>query len=179
MLGALCFVVGVPVLLGGPVQVLGHAGEVEHCVQYLCPHVNAFFVGFIAGWVLELLLRDAVLLEHPLGFFCVSRVCVVCRVNHWWGLATRCTQTGALLPNLCTPVPGPSPPPQTLVADAHSLQLKLPPPNVPLPGCRTNPAVASGAPLVELLMVTSVWSVQLLKTLCQVRRVRSWVCFHP
>ncbi len=57
---------------------------------------------------------------------------------------------------------------QTMVADAHSLQFKLPPPNVPLPACRTNPAVASGAPLVEVLVVTSVWCIQLLKLLCQV-----------
>ena len=56
-----------------------------------------------------------------------------------------------------------------MVADAHSLQFKLPPPNVPLPACRTNPAVASGAPLVEVLVVTSVWCIQLLKLLCQVR----------
>lgn len=59
-----------------------------------------------------------------------------------------------------------------MVADAHSLQFKLPPPGVPLPASRINPAVAAGAPLVEALTVTSVWCVQLLKTLCQVRGAR-------
>eukprot|EP00887_Chlorella_sp_A99_P000408 scaffold13.g408.t1 len=38
---------------------------------------------------------------------------------------------------------------QTLVADACSLQVKLPPPGVPLPALKQVPSVAAGAPVVE------------------------------
>lgn len=58
---------------------------------------------------------------------------------------------------------------QTLVADALSLQFKLPPAGVPWPGAHANPDVAFGAPLVHTLVVTSVWVIQVLRCLCQVR----------
>jgi hypothetical protein len=57
---------------------------------------------------------------------------------------------------------------QALTADAHTLQLKLPPPGAAPPAARAAPTVAGGAPVVEGLAVTSVWCVQLLKMLAQV-----------
>lgn len=64
-----------------------------------------------------------------------------------------------------------------MTADAQTLQLKLPPPGVPPPPTHTSAGVASGAPVVEGLAVTSVWAVQLLKLLAQVgegRRQDDW-----
>lgn len=55
-----------------------------------------------------------------------------------------------------------------MAADAQTLQFKLPPPGVPLPPTHMSPGVASGAPVVEALAVTSLWTVQLLKLLAQV-----------
>lgn len=55
-----------------------------------------------------------------------------------------------------------------MTADAHTLQLKLPPPGCPPPPTHRSPGVACGAPVVEGLAATSVWCVQLLKTLAQV-----------
>ena len=57
---------------------------------------------------------------------------------------------------------------QTLVADAVSLQFRLPPPGVPAPGARRSNAIAGGAPVVDALVITSVWAVHLLRTLSQV-----------
>ena len=57
---------------------------------------------------------------------------------------------------------------QTLVADAMSLQFKLPPAGVPWPAAHASPEVAWGAPVVHTLVVTSVWVIQLLRSLCQV-----------
>ncbi len=57
---------------------------------------------------------------------------------------------------------------QTLVADALSLQFKLPPPGEPAPAARSSAAVAGGSPVVDAVAVTSVWAVHLLRTLCQV-----------
>jgi hypothetical protein len=57
---------------------------------------------------------------------------------------------------------------QTLAADSHTLQIKLPPPGVKLPAARCSEHVAGGAPVVELLGITSIWAVQLLKIMCQV-----------
>ena len=57
---------------------------------------------------------------------------------------------------------------QTLVADAVSLQFRLPPPGVPAPGARRSTAIAGGAPVVDALVITSVWAVHLLRTLSQV-----------
>eukprot|EP00891_Asterochloris_glomerata_P001718 jgi/Astpho2/1718/Aster-04143 len=56
---------------------------------------------------------------------------------------------------------------QTLVADALSLQFKLPPPGEPAPAARSSAAVAGGSPVVDAVAVTSVWAVHLLRTLCQ------------
>lgn len=58
---------------------------------------------------------------------------------------------------------------QAMTADAQTLQFKLPPAGVPLPPTHVSPGVASGAPVVEGLAVTSLWTVQLLKLLAQVR----------
>lgn len=57
---------------------------------------------------------------------------------------------------------------QAMTADAQTLQFKLPPAGVPLPPTHVSPGVASGAPVVEGLAVTSLWTVQLLKLLSQV-----------
>ena len=57
---------------------------------------------------------------------------------------------------------------QTLVADAVSLQFRLPPPGVPPPVARRSPAIAHNAPVVDTLVITSVWAVHLLRTLSQV-----------
>ena len=62
---------------------------------------------------------------------------------------------------------------QTLVADALSLQFKLPPPGEPAPAARSSAAVAAGSPVVDAVAVTSVWAVHLLRTLCQ---VGLWQC---
>jgi hypothetical protein len=57
---------------------------------------------------------------------------------------------------------------QTLVADALTLQLKLPPAGVPAPVARSSPTVAGGAPVIDVLAVTSVWAVHILRSLSQV-----------
>ncbi|PSC70291.1 AT-rich interactive domain-containing 4-like [Micractinium conductrix] len=54
---------------------------------------------------------------------------------------------------------------QAMTADAHTLQLRAPPPGVAPPPVHASPAVASGAPVVEVLAAASVWCVQLLKEL--------------
>ena len=64
---------------------------------------------------------------------------------------------------------------QTLVADALSLQFKLPPPGEPAPAARSSAAVAAGSPVVDAVAVTSVWAVHLLRTLCQVGLCRVWL----
>ncbi|KAK9814581.1 hypothetical protein WJX72_008178 [[Myrmecia] bisecta] len=56
---------------------------------------------------------------------------------------------------------------QTLVSDALSLQFKVPPPGVAAPVARSSQAVACGASVVDALVVTSVWAVHVLRTLCQ------------
>lgn len=55
---------------------------------------------------------------------------------------------------------------QCLTADAHALQLKVPPVGTQLPTVRSSTAVASGASLLEALAVTSTWAVQVLKLMC-------------
>ena len=57
----------------------------------------------------------------------------------------------------------------TLVADALSLQFRLPPPNAPPPTARSSVSLAGGAPCVSTLLVTSVWAVHLLRLLALVR----------
>ncbi|CAL8464121.1 g3656 [Coccomyxa elongata] len=54
---------------------------------------------------------------------------------------------------------------QTLVADALSLQFRLPPQGIPAPTARKSAAIANGADVVDALVVTSVWAVHLLRTL--------------
>ena len=56
---------------------------------------------------------------------------------------------------------------QALVADAHSIQLKLPPPGAPMPPYHSTRLVAAGAPVVEVLASTSTWVVYMLKRLCE------------
>ncbi|KAL4422493.1 hypothetical protein ABPG75_008690 [Micractinium tetrahymenae] len=56
---------------------------------------------------------------------------------------------------------------QAMTADAHTLQLKVPPPGCPPPPTHLSPGVACGAPVVEGLAATSIWCVQLLKVLAQ------------
>lgn len=58
---------------------------------------------------------------------------------------------------------------KTLVVDALTLQMKLPPPGVPAPVARASPTVAGGTPVVEVTAVTSVWVVHILRHLAQVR----------
>ena len=66
-----------------------------------------------------------------------------------------------------------------MTADALTLQLKLPPPGVPLPPTHISEAVAEGAPVVENLAVTSLWCMHVLKLLAMVGgsvgRVTGWV----
>ncbi len=67
---------------------------------------------------------------------------------------------------------------QTLVADAVSLQFRLPPPGVPTPTARRSNAIAGGAPVVDALVITSVWAVHLLRTLSQVRIISELLTVH-
>ncbi len=57
---------------------------------------------------------------------------------------------------------------QTLVADALSLQFRLPPAGIPAPVARRSAAIANNTAVVDALVVTSVWAVHLLRTLSQV-----------
>ncbi|KAJ9510596.1 hypothetical protein QJQ45_027480 [Haematococcus lacustris] len=52
----------------------------------------------------------------------------------------------------------------TLVADSLSLQFRLPPPSVPTPTARSSPVVAGDAPVVDAMVLTSVWAVQVLRS---------------
>lgn len=58
---------------------------------------------------------------------------------------------------------------KTLVADALTLQMKLPPPGVPAPVARASPTVAGGTQVVDVVALTSVWVVHILRHLAQVR----------
>ena len=68
---------------------------------------------------------------------------------------------------------------QTLVADAVSLQFRLPPPGVPPPVSRRSPAIAHNTPVVDTLVITSVWAVHLLRTLSQVIALCYGRCVSP
>jgi hypothetical protein len=57
------------------------------------------------------------------------------------------------------------------VADALSLQFRLPPPGVPPPLPRASQDVLGGCPAVDALLLTSVWAVAALRQLAQVREV--------
>ncbi|KAG2446125.1 hypothetical protein HXX76_000723 [Chlamydomonas incerta] len=61
----------------------------------------------------------------------------------------------------------------TLVTDAVSLQFRLPPPGLSLPTPRSSKAVAGGTPVVDTVVVTSVWAVEVLRSLCKEPRYRS------
>jgi hypothetical protein len=56
----------------------------------------------------------------------------------------------------------------TLVADSLSLQFRLPPPGLSTPVARTSPVIAGGVPVVDAMVLTSVWAVQVLRSLSQV-----------
>lgn len=60
---------------------------------------------------------------------------------------------------------------QTLVVDSLCLQFRLPPPGVPAPTPRSSAAIAGGTPVVDALVVTSVWAVHILRSLCQVGKI--------
>ncbi|KXZ56481.1 hypothetical protein GPECTOR_1g430 [Gonium pectorale] len=55
----------------------------------------------------------------------------------------------------------------SLVADSVSLQFRLPPPGLSLPPPRSSPAVAGGLAVVDAVAATSVWAVELLRSLCK------------
>lgn len=57
----------------------------------------------------------------------------------------------------------------TLVSDSQSLQFRLPPPGVGVAQPRSSAAIAGGTPVVDALVLSSVWVVQVLRGLCQVR----------
>lgn len=54
------------------------------------------------------------------------------------------------------------------VADALSLQFRLPPPGVPPPLPRASQDVLGGCPAVDALLLTSVWAVAALRQLAKV-----------
>jgi hypothetical protein len=58
---------------------------------------------------------------------------------------------------------------RTQVADALSLQFRLPPAGVPPPLPRAAHEVLGGCPAVDALLLTSVWAVAVLRQLAQVR----------
>lgn len=58
------------------------------------------------------------------------------------------------------------------VADALSLQFRLPPPGVPLPLPRASQDVLGGCPVVDTLLLTSVWAVAVLRQMAQVGWLR-------
>ncbi|KAG1655243.1 hypothetical protein FOA52_007975 [Chlamydomonas sp. UWO 241] len=55
----------------------------------------------------------------------------------------------------------------TLVSDSQSLQFRLPPPGVSVPPPRVSAAIAGGTPVVDTLVLSSVWAVQVLRGLCE------------
>ncbi|KAG2498011.1 hypothetical protein HYH03_004269 [Edaphochlamys debaryana] len=61
----------------------------------------------------------------------------------------------------------------TLVTDSVSLQFRLPPPGLSLPTPRSSSVVAGGVPVVDTVAVTSVWAVEVLRSLCKDVRYRS------
>ncbi|GLI68742.1 hypothetical protein VaNZ11_013233 [Volvox africanus] len=61
----------------------------------------------------------------------------------------------------------------TLVTDSVSLQFRLPPPGLSLPAPRSSKAVAGGLPVVDTVAVTSVWAVEVLRSVCREHRYHS------
>ena len=56
----------------------------------------------------------------------------------------------------------------TLVSDALSLQFRLPPSGMALPTARSSVVIAGGTPVVDALVLSSVWAVHVLRMLCLV-----------
>ncbi len=54
----------------------------------------------------------------------------------------------------------------TMVSGSQSLQFRLPPPGVAVPAPRSSPAIAGGTPVVDALVLTSVWAVHVLRGIC-------------
>ncbi len=57
----------------------------------------------------------------------------------------------------------------TLVADSLSLQFRLPAPGLAQPIARSSAAIAGGVPVVDAVVLTSVWTVSVLRSLSLVR----------
>jgi len=53
----------------------------------------------------------------------------------------------------------------TLVADSLSLQFRLPAPGLAQPTARSSAAIAGGVPVVDAVVLTSVWAVSVLRSL--------------
>jgi len=64
---------------------------------------------------------------------------------------------------------------QVLIADAHSIQLKVPPAGAPLPPYHCTSQVGDGAPTIEVLLSGSTWVVYLLKRLTEMSQTPSLV----
>ena len=64
---------------------------------------------------------------------------------------------------------------QVLIADAHSIQLKMPPAGAPLPPYYCTAQVGAGAPTVEVLLSASTWVVYLIKRLTEMPQFKSLV----
>lgn len=63
---------------------------------------------------------------------------------------------------------------EALLADAHSIQLKLPPPGAPLPEVLVEKNLIFGAPMVQVLISTSTWVIQVMKLLTKVSYVNHY-----
>ncbi|EFJ44779.1 hypothetical protein VOLCADRAFT_121257 [Volvox carteri f. nagariensis] len=61
----------------------------------------------------------------------------------------------------------------TLVTDSVGLQFRLPPPGLSLPAPRSSRLVAGGLPVMDTVAVTSVWAVEVLRSLCKDPRYRT------
>ncbi len=64
---------------------------------------------------------------------------------------------------------------QVLVADAHSIQLKMPPAGAPLPPYHCTAQVGGGAPTIEVMVSASTWIVYLIKRLTEMPQSKSLV----
>lgn len=64
---------------------------------------------------------------------------------------------------------------QVLVADAHSIQLKMPPVGAPLPPYHCTAQVGGGAPTIEVMVSASTWIVYLIKRLTEMPQSKSLV----
>lgn len=53
----------------------------------------------------------------------------------------------------------------TLVADSLSLQFRLPAAGLSSPTARVSAAIAGGVPVVDAVVLTSVWAVSVLRSL--------------